>query len=72
MFYPVPKAVFGTTLGVPVQKTGTKGILQPVPKAVFLVVTNVKRKDFAGDINMKTLAVATRIPLLVRHCPQQL
>ena len=27
------------TLGVPVQKTGTKGILQPVPKSVFLVVS---------------------------------
>ena len=39
MFYPVPKA-FGTTLGVPVQKTDTKGILRPgilrpVPKAVY-------------------------------------
>ena len=39
LFYPVPKArAIGTTFGVPVQETGTKGQSQPVPMALFLVV----------------------------------
>ena len=37
---------FGTAFGVPVQETGTKGHLQPVPMALFLVV---KHNDF-GDM----------------------
>ena len=39
LFYPVPKArAFGTTSGVPVTITGTKGQFEPVPLAVFLIV----------------------------------
>ena len=36
LFYPVPKArAIGTTFGVPVQETGTKGQSQPVPMAML-------------------------------------
>ena len=39
LFYPVPKVrAFGTTSGVPVTITGTKGQFELVPLAVFLVV----------------------------------
>jgi len=39
LFYPVPKArAFGTTSGVPVTITGTKGQFETVALAVFLVV----------------------------------
>ena len=48
LFYPVPKArAFGTALGVPVQETGTKWHLQPVPMALFLVVA-ATREDLAA------------------------
>ena len=41
LFYPVPNTwAIGTTFGVPVQETGTKGQSQPVPMALFLVVTS--------------------------------
>ena len=43
--YTGTKGSFGTTLGVPVR---TKGILRPVPKAVFLVVYPVHSEPTNG------------------------
>ena len=48
LFYPVPKArAIGTTFGVPVQKTRTKGHMQPVPLDIFLVVKLASQINFA-------------------------
>ena len=48
LFYPVPKArAIGTTFGVPVQKTSTKGHMQPVPLDIFLVVKLASQINFA-------------------------
>ena len=46
---------FGTAFGIPVQETGTKGHLQPVPMALFLVVD--KDRNIGGFKSQYSLEI---------------